>query len=227
MPKEHKCGVYIIEQIGTSRYYVGSSRTIRNRWYQHKKLLEIGKHHSQFLQNAWTKYGEGAFKFWIIEECAVEDLLKKEQEYLDSLKPEFNVCQFARSRLGVKHSPEVRARIAAFTKARQNAKTHCPKGHEYSQENTAISIRGARLCRACNRERVASVYACETPEQHQERLEKMTRRYKDNYEECRAKQNAYAARTREAKRAYDRDPINRARKQERRRMNAEQGIPYG
>jgi hypothetical protein len=32
------------------------------------------------------------------------------------------------------------------------AKTHCPKGHEYTKENTAI-YHGARVCRACYRER--------------------------------------------------------------------------
>lgn len=32
----------------------------------------------------------------------------------------------------------------------QAAKTHCPRGHEYSPENTYV-YRGSRACRACNR----------------------------------------------------------------------------
>lgn len=31
--------------------------------------------------------------------------------------------------------------------------THCPKGHEYTPENTALDTRGCRHCRACHRER--------------------------------------------------------------------------
>ena len=31
-----------------------------------------------------------------------------------------------------------------------NAKTHCPKGHEYNERNTRI-YRGARHCRECDR----------------------------------------------------------------------------
>ena len=32
-------------------------------------------------------------------------------------------------------------------------KTHCPKGHEYSESNTYIYPSGSRGCRTCNRER--------------------------------------------------------------------------
>lgn len=34
-----------------------------------------------------------------------------------------------------------------------NRKTHCPKGHEYSFENTYYRANGGRSCRACNRDR--------------------------------------------------------------------------
>lgn len=34
----------------------------------------------------------------------------------------------------------------------QSAKTHCPFGHEYSQENTMLQ-KGHRLCRTCRRRR--------------------------------------------------------------------------
>ncbi len=33
-------------------------------------------------------------------------------------------------------------------------KTHCPQGHEYTEENTAIhGTRGTRYCKECNRQR--------------------------------------------------------------------------
>lgn len=31
-------------------------------------------------------------------------------------------------------------------------KTHCPKGHEYTDENTRITPKGKRICRRCHRE---------------------------------------------------------------------------
>jgi hypothetical protein len=34
------------------------------------------------------------------------------------------------------------------------AKTHCYRGHEYTPENTYLSAKGQRKCRACNRNRM-------------------------------------------------------------------------
>jgi len=39
------------------------------------------------------------------------------------------------------------------TGAWKAAITHCPQGHEYTPENTALSARNQRHCRACRRER--------------------------------------------------------------------------
>jgi hypothetical protein len=106
--------------------------------------------------------------------------------------------------------------------------THCPKGHEYTAENTYIGkIKGERRCKQCNAERVAKIYASETPEQTATRLSRSNAYYQRNYDSARAKQNEYAARTREAKRAYDRDPINVAKKQARRAQARAEGRVYG
>jgi hypothetical protein len=37
------------------------------------------------------------------------------------------------------------------------AKTHCPKGHEYTSDNTARTKKGSRACRACARIRLRKV----------------------------------------------------------------------
>jgi len=36
--------------------------------------------------------------------------------------------------------------------AHERAKTHCPKGHEYTAENTFIQKKGSRVCRTCKKE---------------------------------------------------------------------------
>lgn len=40
----------------------------------------------------------------------------------------------------------------------QTAKTHCPQGHEYTPENTRISRRNERICKACARQRCRDDY---------------------------------------------------------------------
>lgn len=48
-----------------------------------------------------------------------------------------------------------RSSVSAAVKVRQRSKTHCPHGHPYTPENTYVSSRGHRFCRACDRERHA------------------------------------------------------------------------
>lgn len=166
-----KCGVYAIEQVGTGRLYIGSSVQIFRRWYGHRRNLNRGLHHSSFLQNAWTKHGPEAFEFGILEECERADLLAKEQVYIDTLKPAFNVNPKADSRLGSKQRPEVRAQQSAIHRERLASRTHCPAGHAYEGENLVIR-QGARACRECERARTRRALATETAEQREHRRQR-------------------------------------------------------
>lgn len=40
--------------------------------------------------------------------------------------------------------------VSAANKRRGATVTHCPRGHEYTPENTKISVKGWRSCRTCN-----------------------------------------------------------------------------
>lgn len=43
------------------------------------------------------------------------------------------------------------ADMVAKGRHRNQVKTHCPHGHEYTEENTYITPRGGRKCRECHR----------------------------------------------------------------------------
>lgn len=100
------CGIYKITCIINNKCYVGSSINIRNRWSEHKSKLKKNKHHSIFLQRSWNKYKERNFIFEIVEECekTKEIILEREQFYIDSLSPSFNILKIAGSPLGTKRS---------------------------------------------------------------------------------------------------------------------------
>lgn len=90
-------GIYKIVNKIDGKYYVGSSCNILDkitgRFCRHKKQLNIGNHHSIFLQRAWNKYGSENFEFVIVE--IVNDksiLLQKEQYYLSLAEKEKNNC---------------------------------------------------------------------------------------------------------------------------------------
>lgn len=131
-------GVYAILCRASGRQYTGSSADIQKRWRQHKSMLRRGKHHSPPLQNAWNKYGEDAFEFVVLEECAVNLLLELEQHYIDQCCDGYNCAPVAGTRRGVPQSPEARAKIsAAMTGRKLSVETRAKmgaakRGHKYS-----------------------------------------------------------------------------------------------
>lgn len=101
-----KSGIYKIINIVNNKKYIGSAVDPKARFYTHKSSLRKKRHHSIILQRAWDKYGEHCFSFEIIEECEKENLIKREQYYLDMMLPEYNVSKKANSCLGIKCSEE-------------------------------------------------------------------------------------------------------------------------
>jgi len=195
--RAHLTGVYAIELIGTDRFYVGSSSDIGSRWTAHRYKLANGTHVNARLRNAWAKYGPAAFRLIVLEECHRTDLIEREQVYIDGLQPWFNLAP--KAGIPPPATPEFIARL----RERMAAITHCPKGHLYDNANTYVGKAGKRICRACNAERVSGVYAKETPEQRQVRIQHMATYYAITKDQQAEQRRAYVASHKEQKRAYD------------------------
>jgi group I intron endonuclease len=78
-------GIYKITCTSNNKVYIGSSSNIKNRWYSHKSKLRRGEHNPNLL-SSYKKYGMESFCFDIIEECNVEDLIKREIFWADFYK---------------------------------------------------------------------------------------------------------------------------------------------
>lgn len=76
------CGIYCIENTLNNRKYIGMSRDIKRRWYEHKSELNNHTHVNQYLQSSWDKYRETAFKFYVIELCDEDKLSERERHYI-------------------------------------------------------------------------------------------------------------------------------------------------
>lgn len=75
------CSIYAITHSDSGKQYIGSSVNYRDRWRKHKYELRHNKHHCQYLQNAWNKYGEAAFIFSVIETLNTnEPLIRRKAE---------------------------------------------------------------------------------------------------------------------------------------------------
>ena len=83
-----RSGVYAIVLIFDNRKYVGSSKTIEDRWKKHFRELRKGGHDNPKLQAAFNEYGEAAFITQVLCECKPEReiLFEREQYYLDTLR---------------------------------------------------------------------------------------------------------------------------------------------
>lgn len=92
-------GVYKITNIVNSKFYIGSTtRSFAIRWRQWRYELKKKIARSTYLQRAWLKYGSENFRFEVFE--VVEDkslVLEREQYWIDTLKPEYNICDTAGS----------------------------------------------------------------------------------------------------------------------------------
>lgn len=100
-------GIYKILNTITGDFYIGSSsRTLKSRWYDHRKNLRGNRHCNKHLQFAWNKYGEKNFEFIEVEKVIPEECIRREQFYIDTLKPIYNKAPIAGSILGIKKTKE-------------------------------------------------------------------------------------------------------------------------
>lgn len=136
-------GIYLISSTIDDRCYVGSTVDILGRWGWHKKDMRNGRHPNPKLQNFYNKHGLGCLEFSVLEFCEKEGLIDKEQFYLDSVKPQFNIRKKAGSNLGVKMSEESnRKRREAYFRKRWKPPSF--KGRKHSRE-TKEKLRKAFL----------------------------------------------------------------------------------
>jgi len=115
-------GIYCIENTIECAFYIGSSKNCHVRWSQHKTELRAQNHCNRYLQAAWNKYEEEAFKFYVLEFCNEEQLYALEQIHLDRMQTQsgihfYNLSPIAK---GSKMSQEARDKLSQLMKGNKN-----------------------------------------------------------------------------------------------------------
>jgi len=100
-----RTGIYRWVHIESGKSYVGSAKnlSIRFKQYFNYNHLTYPKR-NMIIYKALLKYGYAGFRLEILEYCAVEVLIKKEQFYFETFNPEYNMLKVAGSPLGYRHS---------------------------------------------------------------------------------------------------------------------------
>lgn len=120
-------GIYKL--VINDKIYIGSAIDLSKRLRSHLNGLKANKHGNIHLQRAFNKYKQ--IDFEIIETVMfAEHLIQREQFYIDTIKPQYNIAPKAGSRLGLKHSEETKKLISKVQMGRKmsdEAKYNCSK----------------------------------------------------------------------------------------------------
>ena len=106
-------GVYLIRNLITNDIYIGGTSAVAgfsSRKHGHFSLLRNNKHHSKILQEAYNMYGRHNFIFEILEYTEPNVAFKREQSYINSLIPKYNIDKVVK----IKHrlyTPDERLKI--------------------------------------------------------------------------------------------------------------------
>jgi len=104
-------GVYKIHNMSNGRFYIGSTKDFKHRYWSHKYDLQKMKHHNRFLQNDWNCHNEKEYVFSIVQIVPeTENRLVVEQGWLDKLF-ESDLCYNHR-----KHTNEAPRKTWSFNK---------------------------------------------------------------------------------------------------------------
>lgn len=88
-----KCGIYCIINTVNQKRYIGSSLNCYLRLMDHRAELRHNVHSNSHLQNAWNKYGENNFQYYILEFCEPENRIERENFYIGQLNAEYNIIR--------------------------------------------------------------------------------------------------------------------------------------
>jgi group I intron endonuclease len=127
------------------RVYVGSAKNFNARMSLHKHDLKRNKHHSKKLQRHVNKYGIGDLSFSVLEECSYDTILKREQHYIDTLKPYFNCNPIAGSNQNRKFG-SMKAEHKDKIRKALTGKSNWKAGIKLSKKLYKYSIDGHLVC---------------------------------------------------------------------------------
>ena len=153
-------GIYVIQNTKNGKVYIGQAQDFRKRWNEHRRLLDYGTHKSRHLQAAWNKYSAKAFRFYVLEYCALEMLTEREQHFIDIYKPKgmcYNIAGDVKAPMrGVRHSDEARRKISEANKGKTRTSETRRKLSEAQKRKPSISSETRRKISEANKGHVTT-----------------------------------------------------------------------
>lgn len=159
-------GIYKISSLIDGREYVGSSINIHKRWVSHKNDLLKNRHKNKKIQRFFNKHGIEKLRFSVVEFCEIDQLIEREQFYIDSGLYEFNICKKAGSTLGFKLSEEVKAYLSSIRKGVQTTGMLGKKHLKETKEKIALKAKNRGISDALKMASIAANKGSKHSEKH-------------------------------------------------------------
>lgn len=95
---KNKPAIYLIQNKITKKNYIGKSNNLHDRLANYCNVSYLfNKRASSNIYRAILKFGYQNFSFTILEHCEEKDLNKREQYYIDIIKPQYNIRKIVHS----------------------------------------------------------------------------------------------------------------------------------
>lgn len=141
--KYNYSAIYCLRNTIDDKCYIGSAKKLNYRLWNHRHKLIKGTHANKHLQNFVNKYGIDSIYFEVLEKVE-NNIIEREQFWIDALKPTFNILPIAGSsegivlskehkskiskgRKGILHTEEAKQRISESMKGVPKSKEHSAK----------------------------------------------------------------------------------------------------
>lgn len=145
----NQAGIYLLFNNNTELFYIGSSKNLKKRLYEYTTpsyLDTLEKKGNSYIIRSLLAHGHNAFTIKILEFIELaSDLTEKEkkalifsreQHYIDTLKPKYNINLIAGSNKGRIYDKKVRAKMS---KAKKGLPSH-RKGSKHNLESLDLMV---------------------------------------------------------------------------------------
>jgi hypothetical protein len=116
-------GIYMFTNIESGKKYIGSAVDLSIRFRSYYSKTHLVRYNKSYIYNVLHYHGYSAFSLSILEYIDITNLSKeevrrliieREQWYIDTINPEYNINPTAGSLLGYKHTSESLAKLSGI-----------------------------------------------------------------------------------------------------------------
>lgn len=124
-----RAGIYLWTHKESNKLYIGSAIDLSKRLSNYYSIGYLTRYSNSIICNALYSHGYSKFSLTIIEyidisnsskEEAKKLILEREQFYLDTLVPDYNILKIAGNLLGFKHSKEALSKMSLAKSGKNN-----------------------------------------------------------------------------------------------------------